>query len=450
MMVSSIYGGLFGIIILCIEVLWKYSLLSCCCCITNKIRGNQDKLPFGFKVYAVATWMVFSHERFVNWPYFMRILDIFIWTIICVTISIVGVFFHYEFPQSFNKYFIGRVLYKVKVDGICNEFGMFRQDCYPMEILIIIGFLLILLGIIYKLSPSIFTLLQKTKEQRQKEHLEQQQRNHELEQPKNHNFIEMQRAVIVTMNEEKNSRPSIQQLPHRDYLQTNAVIIDRMNESQSPSSPSFPQRSQYIQQQHAMIDTMNAQDTPPSIPPQTPPKDYLVTNAVIIDRMNEPQIQKPPQSEPNYLNQQRQMIQSMNAPQSFPQMPQQNYLNTNAVIIDRMNEPNYLNQQQQMIQSMNSSSMPMPPPPSNYITSQQAMIGAMNGNYIQQQGAMIQAMNQQYNQQPPPNYESTITPNYVNQQRVIIQQMNDTSRSHANIKPNYIQSQMRMINRMND
>ena len=288
MMISSIYGGLIGFIVLFVEILWKWSLLSCCCCITNKIRGNNDKLPFGFKVYAVATWMVFSHERFQNWPYFIRILDIFLWTIICVTISILGVFYHYSFPASFTNSAIGKILYKIEINGICHEFGMFKMDCYPIEILLIISVLLIILSIIYKLSPSIFVLLQKSKEQKAKDN----------------GYIELQNAAPF--------KP-IQRLPSlsSSYIACNSVIIDKMNEQS------------YIQEQSSMLNAMNS------------PNNYLNQQQAMIQTMNEPQQQRRnTMPTPNYIQSQQAMINTMN----INHRPNGgNYLNRQQAMIQTMN-----------------------------------------------------------------------------------------------------------------
>ena len=301
MMVSSIYGGIFGFGILIIEVLWKWSLLSCCCCITNKIRGNKNKLSFGFKVYAVATWMVFSHERFQNWPYFMRILDIFVWTSICISISILGIFYHYSLPKSLVESFVGNILNKIEMNGICHEFGMFKRDCYPIEILLIIGLLLIILAVIYKLSPSIFLLLEKSKEQK----LSQMQQQEEEEQQQ-----QASRGVELTMNE-----PG-------EYIQSQRSMLNTMN-------------SNYLNQQQAMIQTMN----------EAPAK-YIESQMCMIEAMNNvnnpahtQQIQEQqrlPSLSLNYLNQQQAMIQTMNGP------PSQNYIQSQMAMLDTMNnhQPN--------------------------------------------------------------------------------------------------------------
>ena len=58
--------------------------------------------------------------------------------------SILGVFYHYDLPKSFTSSSIGKVFYKIEIDGICHEFGQFKMDCYPIEILLIMTILLII------------------------------------------------------------------------------------------------------------------------------------------------------------------------------------------------------------------------------------------------------------------------------------------------------------------
>ena len=419
MMISSIYGGLFGFVILFIEISWKYALLSCCCCITNKIRGNQDKLAFGFKVYAVATWMVFSHERFQNWPYFMRILDIFIWSIICIIISILGVLYHYELPKSFTSSSIGKIFYKIEINGFCKKFGQFEMDCYPMEILLIMVVLLVILAIIYKLSPSIFILLQKSKEQRL------------LDNMSDNNYIELQQQ-LQSVGYPQNMTQQRQRLPSlsNSYIACNSVIIDKMNQ---------PQRPSYIATQSAMIDTMNNNNN------------YLNQQQAMINTMNAPQnIQQrrhtlPPPSNRNFITSQSAMIDSMNMNAS-----PSNYINSQQAQIEIMNKPSYLNQQRAMINTMNAPQQP--PSQANYIQSQAQMLQTMNQK---QSNAMVQQqLNQQRRNTLPPSHPHA---NYIQSQAQMLQvlqqqfqqQQNQQRAQQAAQQKQYIQSQQGMINRMN-
>ena len=68
------------------------------------------------------------------------------------------VLYDHSFPASFTSSAIGKILYTIEINGICDEFGMIKMNCYPIEISLIIFGLLIILSIIYKLSPLIYVL----------------------------------------------------------------------------------------------------------------------------------------------------------------------------------------------------------------------------------------------------------------------------------------------------
>eukprot|EP01083_Nonionella_stella_P008629 24905_1 len=349
MMVSSIYGGLIGFLLLFIEVLWKWSLLSCCCCVTDKIRGNKDKLAIGFKIYAVATWMVFSHERFQNWPYFMRILDIFLWTFICVILSIVGVFYHYSMPSFVHHSFMAKILNKVEINGICNGFGMFRKDCYPIEILLSIAFLLILLAVVYKLSPSIFVLLEATKQQKMM--------RQPLVSPSDHGYIEMHQMNVYS-REYLQGLSKSQVIDVALQLQQKIGNTPRASQMIQPVIPLPQIQGNYIQQQSQMIQTMNQP------PMNTIIQQQALSQAQWMQYQQQQQQQRAivQQRRPSFLEQQGQMIQTMNQP---------NYIQSQMLMIDTMNQPfqqqQQQPQQQQQLQTRHS-----------FLESQQQMLQTMN------------------------------------------------------------------------
>eukprot|EP01084_Bolivina_argentea_P311971 540072_1 len=311
MMVSSIYGGLIGFIILLIEVIWKFALASCCCYITKQI---PVKYTFGQKIYAAATWLIFSHERFgLKLAYLMRITDIFLWTLFCVGLSIIGVYFHYELPLFIKDTILGKILYKIEINGICYKFGDFRNDCYPIEILIIIFVLLIILIIIYRLSPSIFLLGQKTVEQRQRK--------------QNEIMTEM---VPIVKKDNKCEENSIKSNDSKEKEENDELKEKSQQNSVPLAGPPIighhdvnadPFQSHYIQQQSQMI---------------MPKQHYIQSQQMMI------------QPQQHYIQSQQMMIQ-----------PQQHYIQSQMAMIHYIQQ-HYIQSQQMMIQ-----------PQQHYIQSQQ-------------------------------------------------------------------------------
>eukprot|EP01084_Bolivina_argentea_P311972 540076_1 len=368
MMVSSIYGGLIGFIILLIEVIWKFALASCCCYITKQI---PVKYTFGQKIYAAATWLIFSHERFgLKLAYLMRITDIFLWTLFCVGLSIIGVYFHYELPLFIKDTILGKILYKIEINGICYKFGDFRNDCYPIEILIIIFVLLIILIIIYRLSPSIFLLGQKTVEQRQRKQNEIMTEMVPIKKEINVENTTSQRKQIETVTTA--TVPQIQQQQLQQSQQDNHFIQYQMPMIMNNTPIAFIQNDTEMvpivkkdnkceensiksndSKEKEENDELKEKSQQNSVPLAGPP--IIGHHDVNAD---------PFQS--HYIQQQSQMI-----------MPKQHYIQSQQMMIQP--QQHYIQSQQMMIQ-----------PQQHYIQSQMAMIHYIQQHYIQSQQMMIQ------------------------------------------------------------
>merc|ERR1711933_623803 len=112
----------------------------------SQMNGNKKKMKCecDWEVYTgIASLMLFSRERFEKNPCLMRFMDIILWTVICLIATCVAIQF-----TPFGR-----------LDTVCNEFLQFQNDCLPLEVVIAVTVLIILLLIIYLLSPSIFNMV---------------------------------------------------------------------------------------------------------------------------------------------------------------------------------------------------------------------------------------------------------------------------------------------------
>eukprot|EP01084_Bolivina_argentea_P018274 34019_1 len=135
---NLLYGGSIGIIILLLEFIWKFIV----CWWFG--RGKQG-IHMRFRLYTVATWMIFSHERFKQYPYFMRVCDIFIWTALITIIPIAITYTHL-------------LDHTLDFDGVCTDFLQFRNNCIPIELILLLGIFWLILAICYYLTPPIFSM----------------------------------------------------------------------------------------------------------------------------------------------------------------------------------------------------------------------------------------------------------------------------------------------------
>eukprot|EP01083_Nonionella_stella_P094360 264691_1 len=132
------HDGVVGIAVLLLEFIWKYI-------VCWWFARGKDNMDLNFKIYTVATWMIFSHERFKKYPYFMRICDIFIWTAFLVVIPIIFAYVHALDDM-------------LHFDGICVQFLQFRNNCIPIELMLLLLLFWIILGMCYYFTPSIFSM----------------------------------------------------------------------------------------------------------------------------------------------------------------------------------------------------------------------------------------------------------------------------------------------------
>eukprot|EP01084_Bolivina_argentea_P008524 15946_1 len=134
MIISVTFGAMYGVAMIGIEIFYKYIILIC-----NKYKCNSIQL---YKT--IGSLMLFSKEIFKKNPCLIRFVDVILWTVLLLIGAILSI-------QILN---FGNFK-----NGICDTFLQFQNDCLPLEIIITITTLIILLILIYMLSPSIFNLI---------------------------------------------------------------------------------------------------------------------------------------------------------------------------------------------------------------------------------------------------------------------------------------------------
>ena len=136
MIVSVVFGAMYGIIMIAVEILWKWLVLSChskkrqarkrrkqrrkesgysggdgYAEMNNNWDGIKKKCECDWEVYkGIASWMLFSRERFQKTPCLMRFTDIILWTVVCLIATCVAIQF-----TPFGR-----------LDTVCNQFLQFQ------------------------------------------------------------------------------------------------------------------------------------------------------------------------------------------------------------------------------------------------------------------------------------------------------------------------------------
>merc|ERR1712224_256357 len=97
----------------------------------QSISGRQCRCPCPCDlalVKGVASWMLFSRERFEYTPYLMRFTDIVLWTVMLIGGTCVGV-----------------KVTDAKIDQVCPQFLQIQSDCIPLELIITMAAVIFLL-----------------------------------------------------------------------------------------------------------------------------------------------------------------------------------------------------------------------------------------------------------------------------------------------------------------
>jgi len=295
MSLTVVFGAIYGVYLVLTEVAWKTLILCCCDSQTRRkrkakkqrkrsrsrsrsrskneagVHGSSEAAGNAGNGYAqlsdwqrdrdrdirceccemelyksVASWLLFSRERVEKNPCLMRFTDTVLWTAIIFAGTVLV-----------NEY-----AHVGKLDGLCEEFLQFQNDCMPLEIVIAITALIVALIMIYTLSPSIFNLVS-TLDQ---DSMLFASHHHHHANSKKQKLLNVDDVVDGDNDDERGIKLSMHTHTEDDYVDeydsdeedTQITVIDISQPVQNPTMPKKPKRK-YSNNHNLMLMSVDEQ-----------------------------------------------------------------------------------------------------------------------------------------------------------------------------------------------